>query len=243
MTKYISLLLLTLCAVGLLTGCVESDIGVRLYANESGSVTTTIGIEEEVYDQFVEMGAVMFEGKETTTYEHDGKTYVAYTEAAEYKTFEEIEQALLDLTFDSDEYTNMEDDSEPEQVEAATADRIFKAVEIEKKTGLFYTEYSFQAELNVPEDTEDDAESAPDLFTDNMLRMTFSVEMPDEITQANGGTVAENKVTFEIEDFTEAATFSVVSEESNVVPVVAIVLALVTLLVIFVMCLKRKNEQ
>ncbi len=48
MKKYISLLLLMLCAVGLLTGCVESDIGVRLYANESGSVSTTIGIEEEV---------------------------------------------------------------------------------------------------------------------------------------------------------------------------------------------------
>ncbi len=42
---------------------------------------------------------------------------------------------------------------------------------------------------------------------------------------------------------TEAATFSVVSEESNVVPVLAIVLALVALLVIFVVCLKRKNEQ
>ncbi len=99
------------------------------------------------------MGAVMFEGKETTTYEHDGKTYVAYTEAAEYKTFEENEQALLALTFDSHEYTNMEDDSGPEQVEAATVDRIFKTMEIEKKTGLFYTEYSFQAELNVPEDS------------------------------------------------------------------------------------------
>ncbi len=76
MKKYISLILVAISAFCLLTGCVESDIGVTLNADQTGKISATLGIEEEAYEQFVSMGATMFDGKETTTYEHDGKTYV-----------------------------------------------------------------------------------------------------------------------------------------------------------------------
>ena len=75
MKKFTTLMLSFLCIAALLTGCVESDIGVKLNADETGTISATIGIEEDFYDQLVDMGATVFEDKETTTYEHDGKTY------------------------------------------------------------------------------------------------------------------------------------------------------------------------
>ena len=72
MKKFTTLMLSFLCIAALLTGCVESDIGVKLNADETGTISATIGIEEEAYEQLVGMGSDIFEGKETSTYEYDG---------------------------------------------------------------------------------------------------------------------------------------------------------------------------
>ena len=272
MKKFTTLMLSFLCIAALLTGCVESDIGVKLNADETGTISATIGIEEDFYDQLVEMGATAFEDKETTTYEHDGKTYISYAESTEYKSFEEIEQALLAMTYVTDMFDEIEsddikveddvaDDAElPEADEETEADEeepapetdahVFKSVEIEKNGGIFYTAYSFKAELN-PQTAASDDESMIDMDIpmDDVFHMTFSIEMPAEITEvetqprASGGTVDGNKVTFEIDDITEAAEFSVNCEQSNIAAIVIIVIALVILLITFIICLnKRKNN-
>ncbi len=275
MKKFTTLMLSFLCIAALLTGCVESDIGVKLNADETGTISATIGIEEDFYDQLVDMGATVFEDKETTTYEHDGKTYISYAESTEYKSFDEIEQALLAMTYETDIFEDLEDsditvdedaefpeddDSEgdesdetdtPEEEPASETDtHVFKSVEIEKNGGIFYTAYSFKAELN-PQTAEADDESIIDMDIpmDDVFHMTFSIEMPAEITEvetqprASGGTVEGNKVTFEIADITEAAEFSVNCEQSNIAAIVIIVIALVILLVTFIICLnKRKNN-
>ena len=266
MKKFTTLMLSFLCIAALLTGCVESDIGVKLNADETGTISATIGIEEDFYDQLVEMGATVFEDKATTTYEHDGKTYISYAESNEYKSFNEIEQALLAMTYETDMFEDLEDsdipveddvadDAElPEADEETEADEeepipetdthVFKSVEIEKNGGIFYTAYSFKAELN-PQTAVFDDESMIDmeLPMDDVFHMTFSIEMPAEITETSGGTVEGNKVTFEIDDITEAAEFSVNCEQSNIAAIVIIVIALVILLITFIICLnKRKNN-
>ena len=253
MKKFTTLLLSFLCIATLLTGCVESDIGVKLNADETGSISATIGIEEDFYDQLVDMGANVFEDKETTTYEHDGKIYVAYAESTEYKSFDEIEQALLAMTYDTDMFDEIEDgditvdeDTELSEEETApeTDTHVFKSVEIEKNDGFFYTTYSFKAELN-PQTAASDDETMIDMDIpmDDVFHMTFSIEMPYEITETSGGTVEGNKVTFEIDDITEAAEFSVNCEHSNIAAVVIIVLALLILFITFIVCLhKRKNN-
>ncbi|MBO5127683.1 MAG: hypothetical protein J6D10_08945 [Clostridia bacterium] len=258
MKKFTTLMLSFLCIAALLTGCVESDIGVKLNADETGTISATIGIEEDFYDQLVEMGATVFEDKETTTYEHDGKTYISYAESTEYKCFEEIEQALLAMTYETDMFDDLEsedipveDDVADEETDATeeepapeTDTHVFKSVEIEKNGGIFYTVYSFKAELN-PQTAEADDESMVDMDIpmDDVFHMIFSIEMPAEITEASGGTVEGNKVTFEIDDITEAAEFSVNCEQSNIAAIVIIVIALVILLITFIICLnKRKNN-
>ena len=118
-------------------------------------------------------------------------------------------------------------------------------MEIEKNGGIFYTAYSFKAELNpqTPAASDDESMIDMDIPMDDVFHMTFSIEMPAEITEANGGTVEGNKVTFEIDDITEAAEFSVNSEQSNIAAIVIIVIALVILLITFIICLnKRKNN-
>ena len=270
MKKITTLMLSFLCIAALLTGCVESDIGVKLNADESGTISATIGIEEDFYDQLVEMGATVFEDKETTTYEHDGKTYISYAESTEYKSFDEIEQALLAMTYETDMFDDLEDsditaeedaelpeedDSEGDESEetddaeeepaSGTDTHVFKSVEIEKNGGIFYTAYNFKAELNPQTAAESDDESMLDMNIpmDDAFHMTVSLEMPAEITEASGGTVEGNKVTFEIDDITEAAEFSVNCEQSNIAAIVIIVIALVILLITFIICLnKRKNN-
>lgn len=263
MKKFTTLMLSFLCIAALLTGCVESDIGVKLNADETGTISATIGIEEDFYDQLVDMGATVFEDKETTTYEHDGKTYISYAESTEYKSFDEIEQALLAMTYETDMFEDLEDsdipvedvvaddtevpeaDEETDAPEKETDTHVFKSVEIEKNGGIFYTAYSFKAELNPQTTAESDDETMIDMDIpmDDVFHMTFSIEMPAEITEASGGTVEGNKVTFEIDDITEAAEFSVNGEQSNIAAIVIIVIALVILLITFIICLnKRKNN-
>jgi len=262
MKKFTTLMLSFLCIAALLTGCVESDIGVKLNADETGTISATIGIEEDFYDQLVDMGATVFEDKETTTYDHNGKTYISYAESTEYKSFDEIEQALLAMTYETDMFDDFEDsditaeeDAElPEADEETEADEeepapetdahVFKSVEIEKNGGIFYTAYSFKAELNPQTAASDDeAMIDMDIPMDDVFHMTFSIEMPAEIIETSGGTVEGNKVTFEIDDITEAAEFSVNSEQSNIAAIVIIVIALVILLITFIVCLnKRKNN-
>ena len=235
MKKHIMLLMAIVCMFAMLTGCVQQDIGVAINADGTGTVSATIGIEEDAYEQLVGMGSDIFEGKETSTYEHDGKTYVSYTETKDYASYEEIEKALLEMTYESEVFEDLdtgdlESEMPEESTESTEPTPIFKNVTIEKNTGLFYSTYTFKAELNPQEITEtEDTE------------MTFTITMPSDITQASGGTVEENKAVFEIDDITEAQEFSVISEQNNIVAVVVIVVVLVIILGLFFFLTKRKG--
>jgi hypothetical protein len=234
------------CMFAMLTGCVQQDIGVAINADGTGTVSATIGIEEDAYNQLVGMGSDIFEGKETSTYEHDGKTYVSYTETKSYENYEDIEKALLEMTYESDVFDGLntedfETEDAEESAEAAEPAPIFKSVSIDKSSGLFYSNYTFKAEMN-PQEIADSEDIEMDLPIDiDSFRMTFTVTMPSDITQANGATVEGNKAVFEIDDITEAQEFSVVCEQNNVVAVIVIIVVLVIVLGLFFFLTKRKG--
>jgi len=246
MKKHIMLLMAIVCMFAMLTGCVQQDIGVALNADGTGTVSATIGIEKDAYEQLVGMGTDIFDGKETSTYEYDGNTYVSYTETKDYASYEEIEKALLEMTYESEIFEDLdtgdlESEMPEESTESTEPTPIFKNVTIEKNTGLFYSTYTFKAELNPQEITEtEDTEMELPIDTDS-FRMTFTITMPSDITQASGGTVEENKAVFEIDDITEAQEFSVISEQNNIVAVVVIVVVLVIILGLFFFLTKRKG--
>lgn len=246
MKKHIMLLMAIVCMFAMLTGCVQQDIGVALNADGTGTVSATIGIEKDAYEQLVGMGTDIFDGKETSTYEYDGNTYVSYTETKDYASYEEIEKALLEMTYESEVFEDLdtgdlESEMPEESTESTEPTPIFKNVTIEKNTGLFYSTYTFKAELNPQEITEtEDTEMELPIDTDS-FRMTFTITMPSDITQASGGTVEENKAVFEIDDITEAQEFSVISEQNNIVAVVVIVVVLVIVLGLFFFLTKRKG--
>ena len=246
MKKHIMLLMAIVCMFAMLTGCVQQDIGVAINADGTGTVSATIGIEEDAYEQLVGMGSDIFEGKETSTYEHDGKTYVSYTETKSYENYEDIEKALLEMTYESDVFDGLntedfETEDAEESAEAAEPAPIFKSVSIDKSSGLFYSNYAFKAEMNQQEisDSEDIEMDLP-IDTDS-FRMTFTVTMPSDITQANGATIEGNKAVFEIYDITEAQEFSVVCEQNNVAAVIVIIVVLVIVLGLFFFLTKRKG--
>ena len=246
MKKHIMLFMAIVCMFAMLTGCVQQDIGVAINADGTGTVSATIGIEEDAYNQLVGMGSDIFEGKETTTYEHDGKTYVSYTETKSYENYEDIEKALLEMTYESDVFDGLntedfETEDAEESAEAAEPAPIFKSVSIDKSSGLFYSNYTFKAEMN-PQEISDSEDIEMDLPIDtDSFRMTFTVTMPSDITQANGATIDGNKAVFEIDDITEAQEFSVVCEQNNVVAVIVIIVVLVIVLGLFFFLTKRKG--
>ena len=246
MKKHIMLLMAIVCMFAMLTGCVQQDIGVAINADGTGTVSATIGIEEDAYEQLVGMGSDIFEGKETSTYEHDGKTYVSYTETKSYENYEDIEKALLEMTYESDVFDGLntedfETEDAEESAEAAEPAPIFKSVSIDKSSGLFYSNYTFKAEMN-PQEIADSEDIEMDLPIDSdSFRMTFTVTMPSDITQANGATIEGNKAVFEIDDITEAQEFSVVCEQNNVVAVIVIIVVLVIVLGLFFFLTKRKG--
>lgn len=246
MKKHIMLLMAIVCMFAMLTGCVQQDIGVAINADGTGTVSATIGIEEDAYEQLVGMGSDIFEGKETSTYEHDGKTYVSYTETKSYENYEDIEKALLEMTYESDVFDGLntedfETEDAEESAEAAEPAPIFKSVSIDKSSGLFYSNYTFEAEMN-PQEISDSEDIEMDLPIDtDSFRMTFTVTMPSDITQANGATIEGNKAVFEIDDITEAQEFSVVCEQNNVVAVIVIIVILVIVLGLFFFLTKRKG--
>ena len=246
MKKHIMLLMAIVCMFAMLTGCVQQDIGVAINADGTGTVSATIGIEEDAYEQLVGMGSDIFEGKETSTYEHDGKTYVSYTETKSYENYEDIEKALLEMTYESDVFDGLntedfETEDAVESAEAAEPAPIFKSVSIDKSSGLFYSNYTFKAEMN-PQEISDSEDIEMDLPIDtDSFRMTFTVTMPSDITQANGATIEGNKAVFEIDDITEAQEFSVVCEQNNVAAVIVIIVVLVIVLGLFFFLTKRKG--
>ena len=52
----------------MLTGCIQNDIGVKMNKDGTGSISATIGIEKDFYQNLKQMGSDPFEGKTTIEY-------------------------------------------------------------------------------------------------------------------------------------------------------------------------------
>lgn len=92
-TKFIALALaaITLCMA--LTGCMHTDIGIKMNKDETGSISATFGIEKDFYEEIKASGDDPFDGKTTVTYELGDETYIGYTETKEYGSYADMEKA------------------------------------------------------------------------------------------------------------------------------------------------------
>ena len=261
--KVFALLMSTIMLLSLLTGCIHQDMGVKMNKDGTGSITTTLGIEKDFYEQLKSMGSDPFEGKTVAEYQYDGSTYVSYAETKEYSSYEDMEKALLEMTYETEiieeaqnaENEDVEKDAEnpddifdvtieePEtvRVEAvapttpAHDNHIFSSVNIEKNGGIFYSSYTFAAVLN-PQNGD-----GLDYDLNETFKVTLTVEMPTEITGAKGGTVEGNKVVFDIADITATQELAATCEENNTGLVIGIVIGLVVLVAGAVCLIKFKK--
>ena len=255
--KVFALLMSTIMLLSLLTGCIHQDMGVKMNKDGTGSITTTLGIEKDFYEQLKSMGSDPFEGKTVSEYQYDGSTYVSYAETKEYSSYEEMEKALLEMTYETEmledaQGTEVEDEhsvekesndifditieEEKEDAPAPAQDNhIFSSVNIEKNGGIFYSSYTFAAVLN-PQNGD-----GLDYDLNETFKVTLTVEMPTEITGAKGGTVEGNKVVFDIADITATQELAATCEENNTGLVIGIVIGLVVLVAGAVCLIKFKK--
>lgn len=255
--KVFALLMSTIMLLSLLTGCIHQDMGVKMNKDGTGSITTTLGIEKDFYEQLKSMGSDPFEGKTVSEYQYDGSTYVSYAETKEYSSYEEMEKALLEMTYETEmledaQGTEVEDEhsveeesndifditieEEKENAPAPAQDNhIFSSVNIEKNGGIFYSSYTFAAVLN-PQNGD-----GLDYDLNETFKVTLTVEMPTEITGAKGGTVEGNKVVFDIADITATQELAATCEENNTGLVIGIVIGLVVLVAGAVCLIKFKK--
>ena len=108
MKRIAALILAALTLTVLLTGCIHENIGVKLNEDGTGSMSAAVGVEKNTYDQLLGMGVDLFADSETEPGEYEYKGY-------------ELKQALLDLTYESDELaalTDLETDEDAPMSEA-----------------------------------------------------------------------------------------------------------------------------
>ena len=265
--KVFALLMSTIMLLSLLTGCIHQDMGVKMNKDGTGSITTTLGIEKDFYEQLKSMGSDPFEGKTVSEYQYDGSTYVSYAETKEYGSYEEMENALLEMTYE----TELIDDAQNAEMEDVPAEEEDRNVD-----GVFDVVIGEEEEENVKEKTPTPATPAKDnrIFSavnieknsgifyssytfaavlnpqngDGMdydlnetFKVTLTVEMPAEITGAKGGTVEGNKVVFDIADITATQELAATCEENNTGLVIGIVIGLVVLVAGAVCLIKFKK--
>lgn len=255
--KVFALLMSTIMLLSLLTGCIHQDMGVKMNNDGTGSITTTLGIEKDFYEHLKSMGSDPFEGKTVSEYQYDGSTYVSCAETKEYSSYEEMEKALLEMTYETEmledaQGTEVEDEpsveeesndifditieEEKENAPAPAQDNhIFSSVNIEKNGGIFYSSYTFAAVLN-PQNGD-----GLDYDLNETFKVTLTVEMPTEITGAKGGTVEGNKVVFDIADITATQELAATCEENNTGLVIGIVIGLIVLVAGAVCLIKFKK--
>ncbi len=242
--KIFALAMAVMMIAVMLTGCIQNDIGVKLNKDGTGSISAILGIEKDFYQNLKQMGSDPFEGKETTEYTYEDNTYVAYTEVKEYDSYEDMEKALLEMTYETELVDNaqgsMDEDMDTDEVvsdepveeaEAPVQDNhIFSDVKIEKTGGLFSSAYSFHAVMN-PQSNAD-----PDSDVNDTFQVTLSVEMPAEITASQGGKAEGNKVTFDIADITEAKEMSAECEVRNTGAVIGVAVGIVVVIAAVIIC-------
>ena len=265
--KVFALLMSTIMLLSLLTGCIHQDMGVKMNKDGTGSITTTLGIEKDFYEQLKSMGSDPFEGKTVSEYQYDGSTYVSYAETKEYSSYEEMEKALLEMTYETeliDDAQNAEMEDVPVEKEDGNIDGVFDVVIDEEK------EEETKVETPTPTTPAQDNHifssvnieknggifyssytfaavlnpqngEGLDYDLNETFKVTLTVEMPTEITGAKGGTVEGNKVVFDIADITATQELAATCEENNTGLVIGIVIGLVVLVAGAVCLIKFKK--
>ena len=246
MKKTITLLLTALMLVFALTGCVRSDIGVTLNKNGTGSVSASFGIEKSAYEQLKAIGTDIFEGRDTEEQKYGDATYVTYTETKEYGSYEEIKAALLELTYNTDKFEELEGGdaepvSDPSDYTLYTPepekkdDHIFASVDLDRSAGIFYSVYTFRATVNPPEASEDTASFGGD------YKVTITVNMPEKITQSKGGSADGNTIVFDFSELTEQTEIAAVSEANNYGVVLGICGGLIVIVAVLFIFIRKKK--
>lgn len=240
MKKIIALLLTVVSLALCLTGCVYEKLGVKLNKDGTGSIETTIGLKKEFVKQLTELGGSdPFDGKETTEIEYDGETYIAFTDTKKYESFEDMEKALAEMTFDSNgmesAFTSQPDDDTGVsiQTEDATVDTetpFFKSVKIEKDGST----YVFDAVLNAAEGTVEGYDLS------DILKVNISVEMPAKITKYKNGKVDGKKIVFDLSDISEETELYAECKVSSPVPAIIGIVLAVAAVAAFIFLRKRK---
>ena len=212
-----------------LTGCVYEDMNIKLNKDGTGSIATTVGLKKDFVDQMTD-GQNPFEGKETQEIEVDGDKYIAYTETKDYASFEEIEKALSDMTYNMGDLGDMTEPVNNESPAVNSNDHIFKSAEI-KKDG---SKYVFDAVLNKVEGQVQGYDMS------DVFKVSISVEMPAKISAYKNGTVDGKKITFDVSDLSEELELYAECKTASVVPVVICGVLVIASIVAFFVIRKRK---
>lgn len=202
----------TLCF--LLTGCVETDINVRIDGANGGDITTTLLIEKSFYDMMAGGEITGLDGMtqgETTV---DGTGYVTFSEKKSYETYAELENALHEMTF--------LDDGESETA------GIFKSVEIQKSGGLFENRYTFRAVTNAQASDEEMEMNGMD-FGD-IYKLRLEIAMPGDIGESTGGEAEGNILKCDITDLARENKITAVSASMNTLAVVITVVVVIVII-------------
>jgi len=169
MKKIIALILCTLGLVFALTGCVREEMQIKLNEEGTGEMVAMTALKLGFYQQLKDMNGVdPFDGKETINVEYDGEKYVAVKDTVTYASFEELENALKEMTFGGGNVSEEETDGTEQFAGEIKTEPTDTEIEIESDAiaeAELMTEPDAGSEINEEVEPAEDADSVDEYET------------------------------------------------------------------------------
>jgi len=172
----------------------------------------------------------MTKGEETI----DGTKYITFSEATEYKTYADMEKALLDM-----EYPDMDQSGD------SGTGKIFKSAEIKKAGGLITGTYSVKLTTNAQDsdgDPNGDDNTSFDFgSSDSAFKLYIEISIPGKIISYRGGKASGGMFKSEITSLSKSVEneVSVTSETTNFIFIIVSILIILIIFAAFILLARR----
>ena len=266
MKKIIMFILLIATVMLCLTSCVKEDVNIKINKNETGSISATVALKKDVYDNLSSIGSFSASNAEDAReVEYDGEKYMAVTKSIDYASLAELNKALENMTYSFDGFFDMPNETETTaaviKTEATDPDIIF---DNDDETDIEPAETENDANNNEPgfmdakifKSVEVKKDGSKFIFSavvnkqdkydtqydlNNIMKISISLEMPGKITSYKNGTVDGKSIVFDITDIKEETELYAECKVTSIIPaIIGICLALGAIVVFII--IKKKSR-
>ena len=207
-----------------LTGCVRMDLNVDVKKDGTGEYNMVLAYNGQYFKEDQIKGD---SNEPIKHYDYDGQDWIGYEKSQEFDTWEDMADDLQGLKGAGND---------------GSSSGVFKSVEINKKSGLFGTTYTFDAET-VPVSGDSSMGSM-----DSYVKFKINVNMPGKVVEGalENATVNDDGTVAVDYNADKAVTVHIETKESGALAIILIIVAVLVVVaavaIVIVVVLKKKSN-